>query len=128
MFELSYRIIELIENARKFVVKTTNTTMIFTYFSIGKMIVEELQSGKHKAEYGSQLLEKVSNDLSQKLGKGFSVDNLENMRKFYLVFINQIQISENPSRILENLLISEIGSRKFPNQFLSWSHYVFLSR
>jgi len=74
------------------------------------------------------LLEKVSVDLTKTLGKGYSVDNLENMRKFYLVYIDQIQISENPSRILENHLISETASRKLPSQFLSWSHYVFLSR
>lgn len=128
MIELSKKIIDLIENARKFVIKTTNTTMIFAYYSVGKMIVDELQSGSEKAEYGTQLLEKVSSDLSQKLGRGFSVDNLENMRKFYLTYMNQIQISENTSRNLENKLISEKGSRKLPNQFLSWSHYVFLSR
>jgi len=128
MIELSKKIIELIENAKKFVLKTTNTTMIFTYYSVGKMIVEEWQQGKHKAEYGTQLLEKVSADLTQTIGKGFSVDNLENMRKFYLVYIHQIQISETGSRKLENRLISENSSRKLPSQFLSWSHYVFLSR
>jgi predicted nuclease of restriction endonuclease-like (RecB) superfamily len=128
MIELSRKIIDLIENARKFVVKTTNTTMIFAYYSVGKMIVDELQSGSEKAEYGTQLLENVSSDLSQKIGRGFSVDNLENMRKFYLVYMNQIQISENASRKLENKLISENHSRKLPTQFLSWSHYVFLSR
>ena len=128
MIELSKKIIDLIENARKFVLKTTNTSMVFTYYSIGKMIVNGLQAGKEKADYGTQLLENVSSDLTQKLGKGFSVDNLENMRKFYLTYMNQIQISEKGSRILENRLISEKDSRKFPNQFLSWSHYVFLSR
>lgn len=56
MIELSRKIIDLIENARKFVVKTTNTTMIFAYYSVGKMIVDELQSGSEKAEYGTQLL------------------------------------------------------------------------
>jgi len=59
MIELSRKIIDLIENARMFVVKTTNTTMIFAYYSVGKMIVDELQSGSEKAEYGTQLLENV---------------------------------------------------------------------
>lgn len=128
MIELSRKIIELIENARRFVIKTTNTTMIFSYYSIGKMIVEELQSGNEKAKYGTQLLENISKELSHQLGRGFSVDNLENMRKFYLTYMNQIQISENASRNLENKLISENLSRKLPNHFLSWSHYIFLSR
>jgi predicted nuclease of restriction endonuclease-like (RecB) superfamily len=128
MIELSQKIIELIEQARKLVVRTTNTAMIYTYYSVGKMIVEEWQQGSQKAAYGTQLLEKVSLDLTHTFGKGFSVDNLENMRKFYLVYMNQILISENPSRILENHLISETASRKLPSQFLSWSHYVFLSK
>ena len=102
--------------------------MVFSYFSIGKMIVDELQNGKEKANYGSHLLETVSKDLKNKLGKGYSVDNLENMRKFYLCYSSQIQISENSSRILENTLISETLSRKLPTHFLSWSHYIFLSR
>lgn len=128
MIELSKKIIELIGFTKSFVYKTTNTAMIFTYYSIGKMIIEELQAGNDKAQYGSNLLETVSNDLKMQLGKGYSVDNLENMRKFYLAYNSQFQISENGSRILENKLISENLSRKLPNQFLSWSHYLFLSR
>jgi predicted nuclease of restriction endonuclease-like (RecB) superfamily len=128
MIELSKKIIDLIEQARKLVVRTTNTAMIYTYYSVGKIIVEEWQQGKQKAVYGTQLLEKVSADLTKTFGKGFSVDNLENMRKFYLVYSAQIFISENPSRILENHLVSEMASRKLPSLFLSWSHYVFLSK
>ncbi len=125
---LSKKIIELIESARDFVVRNTNTTMVITYFSIGKMIVEELQNGKEKSIYGSKLLEFVSKDLQSQLGKGFSVDNLENMRKFYLCYQEQFIISENSSRNLTNRLISENDSRKFPSHFLAWSQYVFLSK
>jgi len=128
MIELSKKIIDLIESTRVQVYKVANTGMVFSYFSIGKMIVDELQNGKEKANYGSHLLETVSKDLKNKLGKGYSVDNLENMRKFYLCYSSQIQISENSSRILENTLISETLSRKLPTHFLSWSHYIFLSR
>ena len=116
---LSKKIIDLIENARNFVIRNANTTMVFTYFSIGKMIVDELQNGNEKAVYGSKLLEFVSNDLRLQLKKGFSVDNLENMRKFYLCYQEQFVISENQSRILENTLISENDSRKF------WIHFLF---
>lgn len=128
MNELSNRIVELIESARKYVVRATNSFMVYTYFSIGKMIIEEIQNGKDKAEYGKRLLENLSVDLTNKLGKGYSVDNLENMRRFYHVYSGQFAISENPSRILSNRLISETDSRKFPSEILSWSHYVFLSR
>lgn len=128
MIDLSKKIIDLIGVTKSFVYKTTNTAMVFTYYSIGKMIVDELQDGKQKAIYGTKLLEMVSVDLKNQLGKGYSVDNLENMRKFYLAYCSQFQISENSSRILENRLISENLSRKLPNLFLSWSHYLFLSR
>jgi hypothetical protein len=128
MIALSQKIIDVIQNARDFVYKNTNTTMVISYFSIGRMIVEELQHGNEKAIYGTKLLEHVSSDLTKQLGRGFSVDNLENMRKFYLAYASQFLISENSSRILENQLISETLSRKLPNQFLSWSHYLFLSR
>ncbi len=128
MIDLSKKIIDLILVTKNFVYKTTNTAMVFTYYSIGKMIVDELQLGNEKAVYGTKLLKQVSTDLKAKLGKGYSVDNLENMRKFYIAYATQFQISENASRILENKLISENLSRKLPNQFLSWSHYLFLSR
>lgn len=50
------------------------------------MIVEEEQGGKEKADYGKQILKELSNVLTKEFGKGFSIDNLENMRRFYLVY------------------------------------------
>ncbi|MDD2640760.1 MAG: PDDEXK nuclease domain-containing protein [Arcobacteraceae bacterium] len=98
----------LLHSARSKVYQTINTTMTQTYYEIGKRIVEEEQGGESRAEYGKFLLKLLSVELSNEFGKGFSVDNLENMRKFYLTFSN-----------------SETVSRKFE---LSWSHYIFLTR
>lgn len=98
----------LLYEARNRVYQTINTTMTTTYFQIGKRIVEEEQGGEIRAEYGKGLLKSLSFELSKEFGKGFSVDNLENMRKFYIAFSK-----------------SETVSRKFD---LSWSHYVFLTR
>jgi predicted nuclease of restriction endonuclease-like (RecB) superfamily len=78
------------------------------------MIVEEQQKGKQRAQYGKKLLQDLSKKLTKEFDKGFSVDNLENMRKFYILYINQI--SETVSRI-------SLNSFK-----LSWSHYVRLLR
>ena len=99
---------ELLYSAKNRVYQTINTTMTQTYFQIGKRIVEEEQGGESRAEYGKSLLKLLSVQLINEFGKGFSVDNLENMRRFYLAFQK-----------------SETVSRKFE---LSWSHYIFLTR
>lgn len=99
---------ELLYSAKNKVYQTINTTMTQTYFEIGKRIVEEEQGGQIRAEYGKSLLKLLSVELINEFGKGFSVDNLENMRRFYLAFQK-----------------SETVSRKFE---LSWSHYIFLTR
>jgi DUF1016 N-terminal domain len=82
--------------------------MVHTYYEIGRMIVEDEQQGKERAEYGKQVLKELSNRLTAEFGKGFSADNLENMRRFFLAYS-----------------ISETTSRKFT---LSWSHYIKLMR
>ena len=87
--------------------------MVYTYFEIGRLIIEEEQHGKDRAEYGKSVLKSLSHKLIKEIGKGFSVDNLENMRKFYLAYSK----SETASRNLEG------------NDFqLSWSHYLKLIR
>lgn len=126
MDNLSQKILTLVNESRELVVRTTNTTMISTYFLIGKLIIEGLQDGEKRAGYGKKILKNVSKELTEKLGRGFSTDNLENMRNFYQAYSNQFLISENSSRISYNHTISEKSSRKFENHFLSWSHYVFL--
>ena len=95
----------LLLNAKNKVYKTINSTMTETYWQIGKRIVEEEQGGKTRAEYGKGLIKDLSVELTNYFGRGFSVDNLENMRKFYVVYSK-----------------SETVSRKFK---LSWSHYIF---
>lgn len=114
------QIVDVLQSARSKVVQTVNQTMVLTYFEIGRMIVEEEQDGKERADYGKQILKELSDVLTKEFGKGFSVDNLENMRRFYVVYGK----SETLSRISENT-ISETSSRKFD---LSWSHYLKLMR
>lgn len=106
--ELFNKIISLIEDSRKKTYSFINLSMVYTYFEIGKIIVENQQNGKEKATYGKQVLKNLSEKLTKKFGKGFSVDNLQNMRSFYLTY----SIYETPSS-------------KFN---LSWSHYIKLMR
>ena len=114
------KIIDLLQSAKSKTVRQINQIMVLTYFEIGKMIVEEEQDGLERATYGKQILQELSQVLTREFSKGFSVDNLENMRKFYLVYGK----SETVSRISANT-ISETPFRIFD---LSWSHYLKLIR
>ena len=89
----------LLTEARKSVVRNINQTMVYTYFEIGRMIVEDEQKGQHRAEYGKQVLIELSRRLSEEFGRGFSVNNLDNMRNFYLCY--SLSISQTVSAKLQ---------------------------
>ncbi|MDQ0107445.1 putative nuclease of restriction endonuclease-like (RecB) superfamily [Chitinophaga terrae (ex Kim and Jung 2007)] len=109
-FFASFR--ELIQVAHTEAVRNVNTIMVHTYFEIGSRIIEHEQAGTARAEYGQTVLKALSNYLTSECGKGYSVDNLERARKFYLLY---------------NYRISATPSRKFEPPFtLSWSLYVEL--
>lgn len=76
----------IIEEARGKVYRTANFAMVEAYWQTGKLIVEEEQKGKERADYGRQLVEELSLKLKEAYGKGFDKTNLWNMRKFYLTF------------------------------------------
>ncbi|SHL24746.1 PDDEXK nuclease domain-containing protein [Flavobacterium xanthum] len=116
------QVVDLLQQSKQQVVRTINQTMVYTYYEIGRMIVKEEQNGKDRAEYGKQLLKGLSKQLNNEFGKGFSVDNLENMRRFYLSYA----ISETLSRKLD--LINNKSETASPIFKLSWSHYIFLIR
>ena len=133
---------KIIDETRKEIYSTTNHKMVTAYYFIGKLIVENEQKGKEKAIYAAGTLQILSDQLNEIYTRGFSVDNLENMRRFYLAYA----ISETTSRKSlqaqqgfqgktskkNNHTISETVSRKSakstPVFTLSFSHYVFLSR
>ncbi len=125
----------LIEQGRRTAVRYVNTALVATYWLMGRRIVEYEQKGKEKAKYGLALLEKISNDLNKKFGRGFSPDNLEDMRKFYLSY--KSKISETASRKLatqksqtqSRISVSPLITKRYTNYFmLSWSHYRLLLR
>lgn len=99
------KIAGLLQSARQNVVRTVNQTMVYTYYEIGRMIVEDEQQGKERAEYGKQVLKDLSKRLKAEFGKGFSQDNLERMKGFYLTY--SVSISANMLRKLENDSISK---------------------
>ena len=107
------KIAELLQTARQTIVRTVNHAMVYTYYEIGRMIVEEEQAGSERAAYGKQTLEEVSAQLMQTFGKGFSIVNLRQMRTFYLRYSIQQKSSAELQR---------------PHFQLSWSHYLKLMR
>ncbi|WBV59952.1 PDDEXK nuclease domain-containing protein [Chryseobacterium camelliae] len=77
---------EIITQSREKVFRIANSTLLFTYWQIGKLIVEDEQKGKERAEYGKYTLKNLSKKLTLEFGKGFDESNLRNMRSFYSVF------------------------------------------
>jgi len=96
----------IILQSRERIFRVANSVLLETYWSIGKIIVEDEQKGEIKAEYGKATLRKLSQQLTLEFGKGYDESNLRNMRAFYRAF---------PIR---DTLRHE----------LSWSHYRILSR
>ncbi|WP_417942667.1 PDDEXK nuclease domain-containing protein [Flavobacterium sp. RS13.1] len=100
--ELIGKIGSLLQHGRQQAAQSVNTILVQTYWYIGQHIVEFEQKGSEKAEYGSQLLDNLSKDLSQSYGKGFSRSNLFQIRQFYIKFQNIQTLSGQ----------------------LAWSHYI----
>ena len=114
---------EVLAQARKNAKTAVNLAMVYAYYEIGRMIVEEEQNGQNRAAYGKQILQELSKYLSEKYGKGYSAENLKLMRRFYNVYLHD-QIGETVFTQFENLPAVSTG-RKF---YLSWSHYLKLMR
>ena len=97
---------EIILQSRQRVFRMANSALLETYWQIGKIIVEDEQRGKERADYGKSVLKNLANQLTLEFGKGFDERNLNNMRAFYKAFP------------IWNALRTE----------LSWTHYRLLSR
>lgn len=120
----------LVETTRSQVVQSINTTLVETYYNIGKLIIQYEQKGKSRAAYAYKTLPVLSSKLTGVFGRGFSVDNLENMRRFYLLYSISETLSRKSISVSSSSVKSETVSRKLlkPVFKLSWSHYVFLMR
>ena len=130
-FELFENIRSLLVSARQNVLRQVNTAITKTYFEIGRLIVEDEQKGKERAEYGDYTLEEVSSKLTIEFGKGFSVESLQRMRLFYKTYSisstvltklsdNQIDSGQSVKSSIRQTVSAEFK--------LSWSHYIFLMR
>lgn len=146
--QLAEKIENLVAAARKKVASVANTAQVYTYYEIGRYIVEDEQGGMVRAEYGKGILKRVSERLTERLGKGWSVDTLEKTRRFFLVYSNSKTVAwksnvnmDNSATSQRNLLEDKKSAtvqRKLnaaeivttscenPHFVLSWNHYQIL--
>lgn len=112
---LADTISNLVVEAKSHLSQTINTTLVVTYWNVGKYIVEFEQQGNVKAKYGKALLSSLAKILRVKLGKGYSRPNLNNMRKFYLLYPICQTVSDKLSwsHICELITIEDDLERSF---------------
>jgi predicted nuclease of restriction endonuclease-like (RecB) superfamily len=133
------RVVSILEQSRGNVVRAVNSNMVIAYWQIGREIVEALQNGEERAEYGQNLLEGLAKQLTERYGKGLSATNLRQFRVFYQLFSERSPIQQTLSAELSSItqpgVASEIqAALEAKNELhgfspnLSWSHYLTLSR
>lgn len=117
--DLANRIEQLVLSARSEAAKVINVAEVITKYKIGHTIVDVIQKGSERAEYGKNILKNVASVLTERLGKGWTVESLTLCRKFYMIYrkeiVNSVYEIDNPSR-------------NIPNFKISWSHYLVLMR
>ena len=130
------RVAGILESGRGRVLRTINHETVLAYWLIGREIVQALQGGEARAQYGDVLISDLSKRLTEHYGAGFSVANLKNFRQFYLAYSDRAVSIGYPlgSQLAAsggfNPISSPSGSES-PSGFhpnLSWSHYRALMR
>jgi predicted nuclease of restriction endonuclease-like (RecB) superfamily len=121
---------KLLEQARHTAARSINTILTATYWEIGRRIVEFEQKGERRAEYGRELLKRLSKDLTAQFGRGFSERNIEQMRLFYINWpISQTLSAKSPPPLSHRKIQTLSGESNFKSSrifSLLWSHYVRL--
>ncbi|MFH0792594.1 MAG: DUF1016 N-terminal domain-containing protein [bacterium] len=85
------RIRQILDFARSTVARSVNTTQVVANWLIGREIVEEVQKGGKRADYGARLIADLSTRMEKDFGRGYSVNNLEHFRDFYLTYPNLVE-------------------------------------
>lgn len=131
------KIAGLIEESRKKVSSAINIAEVYTKYNVGRYIIEHEQEGKYKAAYGKQVLKQLSEKLTNRYGKGWSVETLTTTRKFYQTYSNfvntvyEIPAETNKSEAskIVNTVYDFQDTTPVTHRFsLSWSHYLILMR
>ena len=114
---------KIVDGARSSAARSVNAAMTAAYWLIGHRIVELEQSGDERAEYGTALIERLATDLTRRFGRGFSRQNIQNMRLFYLSYPPE-QIRQTASG--ESAInVGDVDPGDLLSAFpLQWSAYV----
>jgi predicted nuclease of restriction endonuclease-like (RecB) superfamily len=140
------RIVEMLVQAKSYAQRAVNFAAVLANWHTGRLIVEEEQNGKSRADYGTFLINRLSEKLTNDFGKGYDTTNLKLFRKFYLEFplwvpVNQkgntvsnllpefhfTQIGDTSCYLLQNTANNTQTSYNLRTD-LSWSHYRLLMR
>ncbi|MBI5658164.1 MAG: DUF1016 domain-containing protein [Nitrosomonadales bacterium] len=139
------RVVSILEQAQGNVVRAVNTNMVLAYWLIGREIVEALQGGEGRAEYGKKVIADLSARLTERYGQGLSVANLKNFRQFFQAYSERCTSIGYPlgSQLLDSVIPHPTGGelvqskKSYPpgseslqgfSPQLSWSHYRALMR
>lgn len=148
------RVVSILEEARAGVLRSVNSAMVLAYWQIGRELVEVVQGGAERAAYGDEVLALLAARLRARVGRGYSVRNLRNFRRFYLAFSDRLPVVRDepggsgsaasgrgplPNRAsasasprkrqkasAESTRAPSPGAAGFSSR-LSWSHYLMLS-
>ncbi len=128
------KVSQLIVQSHQHVRNAVNTAMVYTYYGVGKYIVEDEQQGTERASYGKSVLKGLSQRLTDRYGKGWSVETLTTARKFYQIYGTEenrkhcLRFSNMPEDSATALRICGDSKNRIHEFTLSWSHYLVLMR
>ena len=128
--DLLARIGDLLTTGRRQIYQTVNTTLLKTYWEIGRHIVEFEQGGSHKAEFGTALLARLSKDLTQLYGKGFSRSNVNYMRLLFKRYevVQTLSVQLHWAHYCEILKLDDDLERNFYHRILKCFVVIDLKR
>ncbi len=115
MSDIIIQVRSVLELARANVAREVNTELLNTYWNIGRIICQYEQSVPDRADYGKQTLKELAKELTREFGRGFSVSNIQFMRRFYQTYEIQqtLSVKLSWSHYCELLSISDSDKRSF---------------
>lgn len=125
---LFQKVADLIEQARKRVVTAANIAEVYTKYHIGQYIVEYEQKGNIRAQYGKQVLKRLSEKLTARFGAGWSYANMKNIRQFYVIYSERLTSGYPFGKQKANQPLANYNDSSENGFMLSWSHYLILMR